>query len=104
MSYVLKVSDSSVVPYRGHLLRLKVAEGTPKVKQLKAGTRLRVTGPRGESGVVDVLGLPTMAGRQTQERLERTREFDVVIPAAQAMIDGARIDIGWTVGPANGET
>ncbi len=103
MSYVLKVSDSAVVPYRGHLLRLKVVEGTPEVKQLKAGTSLRVTGPHGQTGVVEILGLPTMAGRQTQERLERTREFDVVIPATQAVIDGARIDIGWTVGPANGE-
>jgi hypothetical protein len=104
MSYVLKVSDSMHIPHRGHLLRLKLAEGVPRMKQLKPGTRLRVSGPGGRSGVVEILGFPTTAGRQTQERVERTRELDIVIPAQQAMIDGARIEIGWTVSPSDDET
>lgn len=103
MSYELKVSDSLHVPYRGHLLRLKIADGVPRLQELKAGSRLRVRGPDGRTGVIEILGFPTTAGRQTQERLERTRELDIVIPAQQAMIDGARIEIGWRVGPADDE-
>ncbi|MHB1169505.1 MAG: hypothetical protein ACYC28_09525 [Longimicrobiales bacterium] len=103
MSYVLKVSDSLHVPYRGHLLRLKLSEGVPRVKDLAEGTRLRVSGPDGRSGIVEILGFPTTGGRQTQERVERTRELDLVIPAQQSVIDGARIEIGWTVGPADDE-
>ncbi len=99
MSYVLKVSDSLYIPHRGHLLRLKLEDGVPQMKELKPGTRLRVSGPDGRSGDVEVIGFPTMAGRQTQERVERTRELDIVIPAGQAVIDGARIEIGWTVAP-----
>jgi hypothetical protein len=104
MSFEFRVSDSSSIPHRGHLLRLKLASGTPQMKRIKEGTRLRVRGPHGAEAVVDVIGLPAMAGRQTQERLERTRELDVVIPAEQAVIDGARIDIGWSVGPPRDET
>jgi hypothetical protein len=103
MSYELKVSDSIHIPFRGHLLRLKIAEGVPRMKELRVGTRLRVSGPDGRSGVVEILGFPTMAGRQTQERVERTRELDIVIPSEQAVIDGARIEIGWRVGPADDE-
>ncbi len=101
MSYELQVSDSSSIPYRGHLLRLKIADGMPRMKDLKKGARLKVSGPDGRSGVVEILGFPSMAGRQTQERLERTRELDIVIPAHQSVIDGARIEIGWRAGPAD---
>jgi hypothetical protein len=104
MSFEFRVSDSSRIPHRGHLLRLKLASGEPQMKRLKEGARLRVRGPHGEDAVVDVIGLPTMAGRQTQRRLERTREMDVVIPADQAVIEGARIEIGWMVGPPRDET
>ena len=103
MSVQYKVSDSMSIPYRGHLLRLKVASGAPSVKQMMTGARLRVSGPDGEQGEVEVIGHAKMGGQPTQARLERTRELDVVIPAAQAVIDGARIEIGWTVSPLNGE-
>lgn len=103
MSVQYKVSDSMSIPYRGHLLRLKVAAGTPSVKQMKTGARLRVRGPDGEEGEVDVIGHAKMGGQPTQARLERTRELDVVIPAAQAVIDGARIEIGWTLTPHDDE-
>jgi len=103
MSYELQVSDSLTIPHRGHLLRLKVADGVPRMKDLTKGARLRVSGPEGRTGVVQIIGFPTMAGRQTQERLERTRELDIVIPAQQSVIDGARIEIGWRVGPADAD-
>lgn len=102
MSYRFKVSDSLNIPYRGHLLRLKLASGTAPAKELGVGARLRVSGPRGEAGEVSVLGHAAMGGRLTQARLDRTGELDIVIPAEQASIDGERIDIGWTVGPTNG--
>lgn len=102
MSYRFKVSDSANVPYRGHLLRLKLASGTAPVKALQAGARLRVSGPRGEAGEVSVLGHAAVGGRPTQARLDRTGELDIVIPAEQAIVDGARIEIGWMVGPSNG--
>ena len=103
MSYSFRVSDSLNVPNRGHLLRLKLLEGSPRLKELKRGRRLLVTGPRGESAHVVVLGHATMGGRPTDARLERTRELDVVIPAAQAFVDGHRIEIGWTVAPARND-
>lgn len=102
MSYRFKVSDSLNIPYRGHLLRLKLASGTARAKELGAGTRLRVSGPHGEAGDVSVIGHAAMGGRPTQARLDRTGELDIIIPAEQAQIDGERIDIGWRVGPMNG--
>ncbi len=103
MSFLFRVSDSMAIPHRGHLLRLKLASGAPRMKALQAGSRLRMTGPHGEAAVVDVIGHPAMAGKQTQARLDRTRELDVVIPASQAIAGGSRVEIGWTVGPPNGE-
>ena len=103
MSYTFKVSDSTAMPNHGYLLRLKLQSGTPQMKALKAGSRLRVTAPDGESAVVDIIRHATVGGGATQERLERTRELDVVIPAHQGSVAGTPIGIGWLVGPAQGE-
>lgn len=98
-----RVSDASPMPNHGYLLRLKVASGTPRMADLKPGSELRIAGPHGESGVVQVVRHATVGGRATQERLERTHELDIVIPAAQGTIDGLPIGIGWTVTPTRGE-
>lgn len=103
MSYTFRVSDSTAMPNHAHLLRLKVASGSPRLADLKPGARVRVAGPHGESGVVNVLRHATLGGRATQERLERTRELDIVIPAAEGTVAGMPIGIGWTVTPARGE-
>jgi hypothetical protein len=103
MSYSFRVSDSAAMPNHGHLLRLKVASGTPRMKELRPGTRVRVAGPHGEAAVVDVVRHATVGGQATQERLERTHELDIVIPAHQAWIAGVPIGIGWTVVPAQAE-
>ena len=103
MSNTFRVSDSAAMPNHGHLLRLKVDRGAPRMADLKPGSRVRVDGPHGESGVVTVVRHATIGGRATQERLERTRELDIVIPAEQGTIDGTPIGIGWTVAPARDE-
>lgn len=90
-----RVSDSLEVPLRGHLLRLKVNEGTPSMSDLGPGSRLRVVAPDGRERTVTVVGHGATGGRATQERLERMRELDVVISSNDAGAYEDRIGIGW---------
>ena len=100
--YRFRVSDSLNVPLRGHMLRLRLLEGTPKMKDLGVGTRLQVVGPEGAARVVEIIGHATPSGRASQQRLERTRELDVVITAADAVRDALPIDVGWVAsGPVH---
>ena len=97
---VFRVSDSMVVPLRGHMLRLKLLEGSPSIKAFKSGGRLRLAGPDGAGGTVDIIGTAAVGGRATQKLLEARREVDVVIPMDQAVVNGSRVQIGWTAHPA----
>lgn len=95
-----RVSDSLDVPLRGHMLRLKLMEGSPSMKDLAKGCRLRVESPAGANRSVRIIGHSATGGRATQKRLDATRELDIVITAEDAGTGGDRIDIGWVaVGP-----
>jgi len=99
-AFRFKVSDSAAVPLRGHVLRLKVVEGSPSMKDLKPGRVLEVTSPAGQTRQVAIVGHSATSGRARQDRLDRLRELDIVISADDAS-KGGLIDIGWTVsGPA----
>lgn len=93
--YRFRVSDAVAVPLRGMLLRLRLVEGSADVDDLRPGESLKLHGPGGEERTVTIKALPTTAGRQSQERLDRYREFDVVIPASDAVQNGIAIEIGW---------
>lgn len=92
-----RVSDAVEMPLRGFLLRLRLLEGRATVGDLAIGSLLRLSSPDGRTRAVRVLDHSVTAGRQTQERLDRTREFDVVIARDEAGIDDAAVEIGWTV-------
>jgi hypothetical protein len=92
-----RVSDSMVVPLRGQLLRLKLASGDPDVKSISEGQQLRVRAPDGRERVIKILGHAISGGTVTRQRLQRTRELDVVVPFDDAAIDGETIAIGWSV-------
>jgi hypothetical protein len=96
-TFELRVSDSVVVPLRGQLLRMRVTRGSPKAADLAPGKKLRVRAPDGRDRLVQILAHSITGGRFTQQRLDKTREVDLIIPAEDAMLDGATIDIGWTV-------
>lgn len=98
------VSDALDVPLRGFLLRLRRLEGDVAVKDIDAGTRLRLTAPDGAERLVTVLGKSLTGGRNTQERLQKTGQIDVMISSDDAYADDRAIGIGWTAeGPLRGD-
>lgn len=99
-----RVSDAVEVPLRGWLLRLRLVEGAASVSDLGVGGKLRLVSPSGEERVVTIAAHATTGGRQTQSRLDRTREMDVMIAGDDAGSGAARVDIGWTAaGPVMGD-
>jgi hypothetical protein len=90
-----RVSDAFEVPLRGHMLRLRVVEGQPRVRDVAVGRRLRLISPRGEERIVQILAHAATGGRQTQQRLDETKELDVVISASDAGTGDTKVDIGW---------
>ncbi|MFO7260225.1 MAG: hypothetical protein DIU52_003655 [bacterium] len=91
-----RVSDVVPVPLRGYMLRLRVTEGDPTMALLRPGRSLRLIGPDGSERVVLIHGIGATSGRARADRLERLREIDVVVSAA----DGEAVRIGWTAEPA----
>lgn len=98
--YRFRVSDSYFIPLRGWMLRLKLLDGAFEPSMLKPGARLRLSGPGGEERTVTIKGLSVTGGFQKKDRVDATREFDVVIPEDDARRDDGRIAIGWEAGPA----
>jgi hypothetical protein len=96
-AFRFRVSDSLNVPLRGHLLRLKLLEGTPSMKDLAPGKRIHLSGPSGAGRDVGILGHSATGGRATQERLENTKELDLVIRTEDAGDGPERVEIGWHV-------
>ncbi len=91
-----RVSDSVEVPLRGHMLRLRLLEGAPSMSDLARGRKLRLESPKSIARIVTIMDHAVTGGRPTQERLDRTRELDVIISAADAGSGGSLVDIGWT--------
>lgn len=94
-AFRFRVSDSLEVPLRGHLLRLRVVEGRPALRDLRPGSRLKLQSPKGEERVVTISDHAVTNGRPSQDRLERTRELDVVISREDAGSGAERVGIGW---------
>jgi hypothetical protein len=100
--FTFRVSDSLDVPQRGHLLRLRLNAGTPSMKDLHRGQKLRIVSPDGKERTVTILDHAVTGGRATQNRLEETRELDVVISSVDAGAYDDLIGIGWTAsGPVS---
>lgn len=95
-SFQFRVSDALAVPLRGMLLRLRLTGGTPSFKDVGVGRRLRLTAPDGSTRDVAIKAHSLTAGRQTQARLDKTRELDVIIENSDAVVAGVPVDIGWT--------
>ena len=89
------VSDALDVPLRGFLLRLRLEDGAPSVKDIGSGTRLRLTSPTGQERVVTVKDKSVTGGRNTQARLEKTGQIDVIVASDEAYAGGDPIGIGW---------
>lgn len=102
--FQFRVSDIVDVPLRGHLLRLRLVQGRPSIEDMRPGRRLRLRAPDGAERIVPIEDLSITGGRQTQERLERTKELDVIISDADARKDGRPVAIGWlALGPVRDE-
>lgn len=97
--YRFRISDAYFVPLRGWMLRLKLLDGDFDPKMLRPGDALRLTGPAGEEQAVTVKGLSRTGGFQRKDRVERYREYDVVIQE-QAFLEDMNTAIGWHAGPA----
>jgi hypothetical protein len=99
-AFNFRVSDVVEVPLRGTLLRLRLVEGSPSMGDLGPGARLRLVSPGGEAREVSIDAHAVTGGAATQERLDRTRELDVVIGDAA---DAVPVEIGWSAtGPVDG--
>jgi hypothetical protein len=92
----LRVSDVVEVPLRGTILRLKVLDGQPAIGDVKPGRRLRLSGPSGEARTIRIEDHAVIGGRQTQERLDRLREVDVIVSFDDARGEGTPVREGWT--------
>jgi hypothetical protein len=100
-AFNFRVSDVVDVPLRGTKLRLRLVDGSPTMKQLKVGSGLVLQSPAGEEQRVEIVAHTTSVGRATQQRLERSRELDVIVTEAGSK-PGVRIpaEIGWfAIGP-----
>jgi hypothetical protein len=89
-----RVSDVVDVPLRGIVLRLRVVEGAPSFDDFGEGTLLELRSPTGETRRVRITAHSLTGGRQSQTRLDRTRELDVLVePVTDA--DNGPLEIGW---------
>jgi len=97
-----RVSDTFVVPLRGQMLRLKLLDGKPSIKDLSPGKTIRLEAPGGDTRTVTIVDHAATGGRQTQERLDQIRELDIVISTEDAGTGDRRVAIGWFAGPSGG--
>lgn len=95
-NFQFRVSDSVEVPMRGTLLRLKLIGGDPGIDDVAPGSKLRLRSPEGVERVVTVMDYSVTQGPASQRRLDRTRELDILIEAADAVVDNHAVGIGWT--------
>jgi hypothetical protein len=94
-AFEFRVSDVVDVPLRGIVLRLRLLEGEPALGDLAVGEQLQLRAPDGSERRVSVAAHPVTGGKPSQQRLDRTREFDVLIADDAAGVEGA-VEIGWT--------
>lgn len=94
--FQFRVSDSVQMPMRGYLLRLKLLNGEPGIGDVSPGRKLRVSGPNGGERIIVIKDFSVTGGVQSQERLDRTRELDIVVESTDGMVNGEEIEIGWT--------
>jgi hypothetical protein len=92
-AFTFRVSDVVDVPLRGRLLRLRVTDGTPGFDDLAVGRSIVLRSPAGEERRVRIAAHSVTGGKPSQGRLDRTREFDVIIAGDDA--SGEPIEIGW---------
>jgi hypothetical protein len=95
--YQFRVSDSLAVPLRGYLLRLKLVSGEPALGDIAPGKQITLRSPSGKERAVTVKDYSVTQGVPSQMRLDRTHELDLVIAAADAVVDNETVEIGWTV-------
>lgn len=93
-AFTFRVSDVVDVPLRGTLLRLRLIEGEPSMADLGVGGSLQLRSAEGEERVVSIMAHSVTGGKATQERLDRTRELDVMIDD-EAAAGPEPIEIGW---------
>lgn len=97
-AFMFRVSDVVEVPLRGTMLRLRLVEGTPSMKELAVGSTLSLRTFDGGTRRVRVVSHATASGRARQARLERERELDVIVaPEGGQPLTPVPAEIGWTV-------
>ena len=94
-TYAFRVSDAVHVPLRGHMLRLRLTEGTPSMDDLAVGRILRLRSPQGETRDLPILAHSVTGGNPSQKRLDRTGELDVIVNGGLAEGDDNPVEIGW---------
>ncbi|HEX6589125.1 MAG TPA: hypothetical protein VF039_08885 [Longimicrobiales bacterium] len=98
------VSDALDVPLRGFLLRLRHTAGDVSVKDLGPGSQLLLRSPDGAERTVTIVARSLTGGRNTQARLEKSGQLDLIISAEDAYQGGRAVGVGWSAeGPVRGE-
>lgn len=95
--FEFRVSDAVEVPLRGYLLRLKLIGGEPGLGDLTPGKNITLRSPAGKERVIPIKDQAMTQGVASQARLDRTREFDIIVEGNDAVVDGELAEIGWTV-------
>jgi hypothetical protein len=105
-AFSFRVSDVVETPLRGTMLRLRVVDGSPSMKDLGVGSALLLRSDVAGERRVRIVAHATTGGRPSQRRLERARELDVIVvddENPEAAASRAPVEIGWlAVGPVSG--
>lgn len=96
-AFEFRVSDAVEVPLRGYLLRLKLIGGEPGLGDLAPGMNITLRSPSGKQRIIPIKDQSVTQGAASQSRLDRTREFDIIVEGNDAVVDGELAEIGWTV-------
>jgi len=76
---LFRVIDAMDAPFKGQILRVRVAGGrTPLLREIR-GAVLHARSPNGTESNIKVRAFSTIGGRQTDARFGRTGRLDLVV-------------------------
>lgn len=90
---VFRVIDALDAPHGGRIVRLRVLEGHPTVKELKGATLEARPPGNGDQRLLRVRNFAILGGRPSDRRIAQSKRCDLVIDDLTPGDDA--VDVGW---------